>query len=96
MLPRVVSAHVGAGRVVCVFVRDGCFFSDEVVECHCLEPGCGRHGAVHKATGRIAAALRWWRQPLIYLLIERHSGKFTIAQFFDPWVPVIVAVYQRA
>lgn len=65
VLPRVVFAHVGAGRVVCVFVRDGCFFSDEVVECHCLEPGCGRHGAVHKATGRIAAALRWWRQALI-------------------------------
>lgn len=65
VLPRVVFAHVGAGRVVCVFVRDGCFFSDEVVECHCLEPGCGRHGAVHKATGRIAAALRWWHQALI-------------------------------
>lgn len=41
VLPRVVFAHVGAGRVVCVFVRDGCFISDEVVECHCLEPGCG-------------------------------------------------------
>lgn len=65
VLPRVVFAHVGAGRVVCVFVGDGCFFSDKVVERHYLEPGCGRHGAVHKATGRIAAALRWWRQALI-------------------------------
>ena len=31
-LPHVGFAHVGAGRIVRVFVRDGCFISDEMAE----------------------------------------------------------------
>lgn len=37
-LPHVDFVHVDAGRIMRVFVRDGCFISDKVVERSALMP----------------------------------------------------------
>ena len=37
-LPHVDFVHVDAGRIMRVFVRDGCFISDKVVERSALKP----------------------------------------------------------